>query len=33
VIRLVPPLVIGKEEIDKVVDVLVESIKEVEKKQ
>ena len=33
VIRLVPPLVISKEEIDKVVDVLVESIKEVEKKQ
>jgi acetylornithine/N-succinyldiaminopimelate aminotransferase len=33
VIRLVPPLIISKEEIDKVVDVLVESIKEVEKKQ
>jgi len=33
VIRLVPPLVISKEEIDKVIDVLVESIKEVEKKQ
>jgi acetylornithine/N-succinyldiaminopimelate aminotransferase len=31
VIRLVPPLVISKEEIDTVVDVLVESIKEVEK--
>lgn len=30
VIRLVPPLIITKEEIDKVVDVLVESIKEVE---
>jgi len=33
VIRLVPPLVISKEEIDKVIDVLAESIKEVEKKQ
>jgi acetylornithine/N-succinyldiaminopimelate aminotransferase len=31
VIRLVPPLIITKEEIDTVVDVLVESIKEVEK--
>jgi len=31
VIRLVPPLIISKEEIDKVIDVLVESIKEVEK--
>jgi acetylornithine/N-succinyldiaminopimelate aminotransferase len=31
VIRLVPPLIITKEEIDKVIDVLVESIKEVEK--
>ncbi|MEX2347477.1 MAG: aspartate aminotransferase family protein [Balneolaceae bacterium] len=31
VIRLVPPLTISKEEIDKVIDVLVESIKEVEK--
>ncbi len=31
VIRLVPPLNITKEEIDKVVDVLVESIKEAEK--
>ena len=31
VIRLVPPLIITKEEIDAVVDVLVESIKEVEK--
>jgi acetylornithine/N-succinyldiaminopimelate aminotransferase len=31
VIRLVPPLIISKEEINKVVDVLVESIKEVEK--
>jgi acetylornithine/N-succinyldiaminopimelate aminotransferase len=30
VIRLVPPLIISKEEIDKVIDVLVESIKEVE---
>jgi acetylornithine/N-succinyldiaminopimelate aminotransferase len=33
VIRIVPPLIISKEEIDRVVDVLVESIKEVEKKQ
>ena len=32
VIRLVPPLIITKEELDTVVDVLVESIKEVEKK-
>lgn len=32
VIRLVPPLIMTKEEIDKVVDVLVESIKEVENK-
>lgn len=31
VIRLVPPLIISKEEIDTIVDVLVESIKEVEK--
>ncbi len=31
VIRLVPPLIITKEEIDKVVEVLVESIKEAEK--
>ena len=31
VIRLVPPLIISKEEIDTVVDVLVASIKEVEK--
>ncbi len=31
VIRLLPPLVISKEEIDKVIDVLVESIKVVEK--
>jgi acetylornithine/N-succinyldiaminopimelate aminotransferase len=31
VIRIVPPLIISKEEIDRVVDVLVESIKEVEK--
>lgn len=31
VIRLVPPLIITKDELDKVVDVLVESIKEVEK--
>lgn len=33
VIRLVPPLIMTKEEIDTVVNVLVESIKEVEKKQ
>jgi acetylornithine/succinyldiaminopimelate/putrescine aminotransferase len=32
VIRLVPPLIISKEELDTVVDVLVESIKEVENK-
>jgi len=32
VIRLVPPLIITKDELDKVVDVLVESIKIVEKK-
>lgn len=32
VIRLVPPLIITKDELDTVVDVLVESIKEVEKK-
>lgn len=32
VIRLVPPLIISKVELDTVVDVLVESIKEVEKK-
>jgi acetylornithine/succinyldiaminopimelate/putrescine aminotransferase len=32
VIRLVPPLIINKDELDKIVDVLVESIKEVEKK-
>lgn len=31
VIRLVPPLIITKDELDNVVDVLVESIKEVEK--
>jgi acetylornithine/N-succinyldiaminopimelate aminotransferase len=31
VIRLVPPLIISKEEIDTIVEVLVESIKEVEK--
>jgi acetylornithine/succinyldiaminopimelate/putrescine aminotransferase len=30
VIRLVPPLNIEKDEIDRVIDVLVESIKEVE---
>ncbi|MFU8813081.1 MAG: aspartate aminotransferase family protein [Balneolaceae bacterium] len=33
VIRLVPPLIITKEEIDRLVDVLVESIKAVEAKQ
>jgi acetylornithine/N-succinyldiaminopimelate aminotransferase len=32
VIRLVPPLIMTKEEIDRVIDVLVESIKVVEKK-
>ncbi|WP_083750209.1 aspartate aminotransferase family protein [Rhodohalobacter halophilus] len=31
VIRIVPPLIISKEEIDTVIDVLVESIKEVDK--
>lgn len=31
VIRLVPPLIISKEEIDKIVDALIESIKTVEK--
>lgn len=31
VMRLVPPLIISKEEIDQVIDVMVESIKEVEK--
>lgn len=32
VMRLVPPLIMSKEEIDKVIDVLTESIKEVEKR-
>lgn len=32
IIRLVPPLIISKEELDKVVDILVEAIKKVESK-